>query len=131
MSTQVVSVASERARTMELARIHDANVPLPLAAAIAFFQVHGDTTAQIARQDYDDALDIAAAALSRLMPIYAMSDGRDGPVPIAVDLAGQRFARGATELRLRNGTAIRELSIRRADMHSAIALIKRAGLPLL
>ena len=109
---------------------HDYYVPLAVAAAIAFHQAHGSTKAIVSRGDYDDALNLAAAALSRLLTVYALRDPRQGRVPQAIDLATSRFAHGATELRIGAQTVF-ELSVSRHDLLAALALIKRAGLPLM
>jgi hypothetical protein len=130
MPQDMVSLDIERARTDDLLRpIGSTYVPLAVAAALTFHQAHGSTKAIVSRQDYEDALGIAAAALSRLIPIYTLKDPREGRVVITVDLLKQRFERGATELRARDGTAVQELSIQRSDLESAIALVKDAGLP--
>jgi hypothetical protein len=109
---------------------HDLYLPLPVAAAIAFHQSQGNTRAIITRQDYDDALNLAAAALSRLITIYVLRDPREGRVPLAVDLTKSQFVRGATKLRTGNETQ-GELSVARRELLSALSLIKRAGLPLM
>jgi hypothetical protein len=131
MSNDKVDLRIERSQTDQLLKtFQESFVPLPVAAATTFHQVHGNTNAIIGREDYDDALNIAAAALSRLVPIYTVLDPRDGRTPLTPDLTQQYFARGATELRSRDAAApLRELSIRRSDMLSAISLIKRTGLP--
>jgi hypothetical protein len=103
-------------------------LPLPVAAAITFHQVHGNTKAIVSRQDYDDALNIAAAALSRLIAIYVLRDLREGRVALPVDLTRSHFARGATQLRSANET-IGELWVARRELVSALSLIKRTGLP--
>jgi hypothetical protein len=131
MSGDVFSLDVERARTDDLIRtIGSTYVPLAVAAAITFHQAHGNTKAIVSLQDYEDALGIAAAALSRLVTIYTLTDPRENRIAVTVDLVKQRFARGATELRARDGTVVRELSIQRSDLDSAISLIKRVGLPL-
>lgn len=55
-----------------------------------------------------------------------MPEGREA---LVIDLARQRFARGATQMRVREQIIARELSIRVADLQAALALIKSAGLP--
>lgn len=105
------------------------HVPLAVAAAITFHQVHGNTKAIAGRTDYDDALNIAASAISRLIPVYELSDPREGRKPLAIDLVKARFVRGATELRSLDGQAIRGLTVLRSEFASALSLIKRTGLP--
>jgi hypothetical protein len=104
-------------------------MPLAVAAAAAFHQAHGSTRAIVSRDDYEDALNIAAAALSRLLTIYRLRDAREGRVPVKIDLATQRFARGATRLRGPQGEGIGELSVETAAFVRALALVRGAGLP--
>lgn len=123
-----LDVEAERATAELQQRADDLYLPLPVAAAITFHQVHHSTKAIVTHQDYDDALSIAAAALSRLVPIYALRDPRIGRVPIKVDLTKAQFARGATQLRSSDET-LSELSVSRRDLVAALSLIKRTGLP--
>lgn len=123
-----LEVEAERATAELQQRGGDTYMPLAVAAAITFHQVHHSTKAIVTRQDYDDALSIAAAALSRLIPIYSLRDPRLGRVAIKVDLTKAQFARGATQLRSADGTDT-ELSVARRDLVAALSLIKRTGLP--
>jgi hypothetical protein len=126
---RTLHLEAERLNMEELWRSHQAaQVPLAVAAAITFHQVHGNTKAIVTRADYDDALNIAAAAISRLIPIYSLSDPRAGRVQLAVDLTKARFQRGATELYTPGGQAVRDMTVRRAEFASALSLIKRTGL---
>jgi hypothetical protein len=129
MAEERVSLELEAQRTTELlqspAQLY---LPLSVAAAIAFHQAHGNTKAIVSRQDYDDALNIAAAALSRLIPVYVLRNPRLGREPLAIDLTRSHFARGATELRGARET-LTELWVARRDLVSALSLIKRTGLP--
>lgn len=45
-------------------------VPLALAAAVLFHRLHVNAKVQASSDDYEDALNIAAAALARVAPIY-------------------------------------------------------------
>lgn len=129
MPKEEVRLEQERQRTEELLQnASDAYTPLAVAAAIVFHQAHGNTRAIVTRQDYEDALSIAAAALSRLVPLYTLRDPREGRVTVAVNLVHQRFRRGATELHGDDGSVTRDLSVRRSDLVSALSLVKRAGL---
>lgn len=121
-----LEVEGQRANAL-FQRVEDLYLPLCVAAAITFHQVHGNTRAIVSRNDYDDALNIAAAALSRLLPIYVLQDPRQGRVALAVDLVAARFARGATELH-RTGEIVGGLSVARRDLASALSLVKRQGL---
>jgi len=125
----VVSLALLRANTdAMLGRDSSEYVALGLAAACAFHQVHRGRRDELAQWEYDDALHVAAVALSHLVPVYTLDDPSQGRVALAIDLAGQRFANGATELHCQDGRRIARLSVKRSDMLSAISLVKRRGL---
>jgi len=104
-------------------------IPLAFASAMAFHQVYGSGRGVVSRRDYDDALNLTAVALSRLIAVYTTSDPIAGRVPVQIDLRKQHFACGATELRSADGSVVRELSLNRGELLSAVSLIKRAGLP--
>jgi hypothetical protein len=123
-----VCLDAEARRTRARLQQDGAFCPLAAAAALAFHQVHRNATAIVSRRDYDNALGIAAAALSRLICIYTLRDPREGRVAIAVDLTKARFALGATQLRGAEGT-IGELWVARGEMDCALPLIRRTGLP--
>ena len=126
---QRLSLEVERLRTEEVLRhLGDRFIAMSVAAATAFHQVHGNTKAVVSRQDYDDALNIAASALSRLIPVFTTGH-RQERVQIRVNPTTQRFMRGATLVRGDDGIEITELCVRRSDLMSAISLIKRTGLP--
>ena len=132
MADDTVDLQAERARTADLLKTAQKTyVPLPVAAAITFHQAHRSTKATITRRDYEDALNIAAAALSRLIPVYQLKDVQEGRVPVSIDLTRQRFTRGATEMQARGEPVARNLSVRYSELVSAVSLIKRTGLPFL
>ena len=124
----VVSLDLERARIEhELQHAADGRVPLPVAAAGAMHLVCRNTHDLIARSAYDDALNIAAVAISRLVPVFALTDPRQVEEVLGIDVNRERFANGATELRRLDGRKITRLFIRRSDMLSALAFIRRTG----
>jgi hypothetical protein len=129
MTDDQVRLEAESERvTAILQRGEDDYVPLAVAAALALHQVLGDTRAVVSRPDYDAGLNIAAAALSRFVPVYTSRDRAAGRVRVTVDLTRSHFARGATELRSAHET-LGELSVARSDLLSALPIIKRTGLP--
>lgn len=98
--------------------------PLPAAAALTFHRTCGIGEDRLSSIEYAGALDIAAAALSRLVPIYTL-DGEGTPVAVAVDLAQQRFHGGAREVLRADGTMLSPLGIARSDLPRALATIGR------
>lgn len=130
MPEERIFLEMEAARIRELlAEARHAHIPLSVASAMAFHLAYKSTRAILDRRDYDDALCITAAALSRLIPIYTLRDPREGRTEVKVDLASQSFVRGATQLRANNGELVEELTVARGDLEAAISLVKKAGLP--
>ena len=126
---QRLSLEVERLRTQKLWRaMLGEHIPMSVAAATTFHQVHGNTRAIVSRRDYDDALNIAASALSSLVPVYT-ADAGHRRVEVAINLVRQRFALGATQLRSADGKVVDNLSVQRADLLFALTIVKRAGLP--
>ncbi|HET7197925.1 MAG TPA: hypothetical protein VFI86_04605, partial [Burkholderiales bacterium] len=103
---------------------------LPVAAAIAFHQAQGRSARAVASvADHDDALNIAASALSRLIDIYVVDDVARTRTPARFDLLQGKFARGATEFRRNDGSTVRSMSVKRTDLTSALSLVRRVGIP--
>ena len=131
MPTDDVNLRNERLHAEQLWRGSlDGHVPLAVAAAMAFHRVCGSTRTIVTRQDYDDALNIAATALSRLIPIYCLEDPRAGRAALAIDLIYESFIKGATRLRVRDGSMRAGLTVLRSDLIGAVAQLRSSGLPL-
>jgi hypothetical protein len=100
---------------------------MSLAAATVFHHVHGRRTA-LGRSDYEAALNVAAATLSWLVPVYTIGLVTGRRVPVPVNLLTQRFAGGATQLRSLDGEKLVEpLFVRRPDLLFALPIIERAA----
>lgn len=100
---------------------------LAVAAAFTFHQARRDGEKSLRESDYAGALDIAAAALASLLPIYTL-DGRGQQVPVRIDLAQQRFCGGASEVRCADGAILAPLAIMRRDVLCALMTIERSGI---
>src|SRR5690606_33143432 len=74
----------------------DSHVPLALAAALAFHEARDQHSALMPRAEYEDALNLTAAALSRALTIYAVNRHSGIPVPARFDLGAGRFRCGAS-----------------------------------
>jgi hypothetical protein len=99
-------------------------LPLPAAAALTFHWTCRTCEDPQSSIEYDGALDIAAAALSRLVQIYTL-DAEGTPVAVSVNLAHQRFHGGARELGRADGTLLSPLGMVRGDLSRALATIGR------
>ncbi len=106
-------------------RSRDSWMPLSLAAAFTFHQTRRDGAHLLFPEEYANALDIAAAALSRLIPIY-MPDERGVPVAVPINLASQKFCAAATKVQCADGTVLSPLDIVRQDLIPAIVAVERA-----
>ena len=102
-------------------------VPLSVAAAFTFHQTRRNVANLLFPEEYANALDIAAAALSCLIPIYT-PDGRGLPVPVPINLAGQKFRGGATKVQCADGTVLAPLDIVRRDLLPALIAIERVNI---
>jgi hypothetical protein len=103
---------------------------LSAAAALAFHDAQGRSTkAIISRQDHDDALNIAASALSRLLMIYVFDEAARMRVAVKLDVLNGKFASGATEFHRKDGTVLSAMTVRRGELTPALSLIKRVGIP--
>ena len=105
-------------------------VALSVAAAMAFHEAQGRSAKAVqSRQDHDDALNIAASALSRLLSIYAVDEATHLRVALKLDVLGGKFVSGATEFRRNDGATVRSMTVRQGDLTSALSLIRRVGIP--
>lgn len=100
-------------------------LPLPVAAAFTFHQTRRNVAHLLAPDEYERALDIAAAALSCLIPIYTQ-DGQGTPVAVRINLAHQKFCGGAARVQCADGAVLAPLSIVRGDVLPAVIAIERS-----
>ena len=107
----------------------DSHVPLALAAALAFHEARDQHSALMPRAEYEDALNLTAAALSRALTIYAVNRHSGIPVPARFDLGAGRFRCGASAYEPSSGNALTSLVVQREDVPRTLALIKSAGIP--
>jgi len=105
-------------------------VPLPVAAAFTFHQTRRTREELLSPHEYARALDIAAAALACLIPIFT-TNGRGERIPVSIDLAKQRFCGGATNVQCADGAIVTPLAIVRGDVLPALIAIERSGIEYL
>ena len=104
-------------------------VPLALAASFALFKLNAAESlgAPVSSFEYLGSLNVMAAALSTLIPLYAQEPHREDAVEVRFNPVRQRFEGGATVLRAIDGTLATNLLVNRADVVEAIPAIERAG----
>ena len=126
----VVNLEVERLRIEKRWReAEDEYVPLALAAATALHETLRGDSRDISAADYDDALNLTAVALWRLVSLYTLDEAQRR-VAFRFDLRTDRFARSATEVRSRHGTTVAPLLVNRSEAVSAFHVIRQSGLPI-
>jgi hypothetical protein len=102
------------------------HIALSTAAAITYQQVvRGAAADSHSPEEMDEILSRVALAISTVAPIYAL-DASGTPKQVAsAALLRARFSRGATVLQT-NGVEYSGLTIQRADMREAIAILMGA-----
>jgi hypothetical protein len=116
-------------KTTRLAEgIRNQHVGMSVAAGIARAQLAPNPVGVYDARQLSEMLEVMAAAIARVAPIHAMN-ARTGEVRRLTeeDLEGASFARGATALVLKDGTAIAGVSITRGDLRHAVLVLKTVG----
>jgi len=108
----------------------DLRVPLSMAAAFTFHRTRRNDEKLLSPDEYASALDIAAAALACLIPIYTLNAGGE-QTRLPINLARQRFCGGATRVQCADGAVITPLAIVRSQVLPALIAIERSGIEYL
>ena len=105
------------------------HVALSSAAAVIYRQMGGEEALKIGEAgELDEILNRVANALANVTIIYTADRAAGGPRQLApIELIHCRFEQGATVLKTSFGVEYRDLTIRRDDMLSALAILKGAG----
>ncbi|MGA7984066.1 MAG: hypothetical protein WCA01_02680 [Burkholderiales bacterium] len=124
----MVDLRHEREQVEEIwARSLAPWLALPVAAAFTFHQTRRNVANLLTPAEYANALDIAAAALSCIIPIYT-PDECGVPVPLPINLAQQRFCGGASGVQRADGAIVAPLSVLHGDVLPALVAIERSGI---
>ena len=102
-------------------------MPLSVAAAFTFHQTRRNVANLLFPEEYANALDIAAAALSCLIPIYTPNE-QGLPVAVPINLASDKFRGGATKVQCADGKLFSPLDIVRRDLPPALITIESANI---
>jgi hypothetical protein len=104
------------------------HVSLSNAAAVVYHWTVGKLPQANNVRQLNEVLGTVAHALSIVAQLY-YRDGDSRPRPLQQsDLVNSTFDRGGSVLRKENGTELRGLTIRRADMTAAVPIFRRAGI---
>jgi hypothetical protein len=102
---------------------------LSVAAHLARMQLLPEPLAVYDSEHMNEMIDIVARALAKVTPLYVLdsSSGKTREVS-AAELAGAVITRAATVLTLKDGRSFSSVSVKRADVRQAIAILKAIGI---
>lgn len=106
------------------------HLALSVAAHLARTQLVPNPLSVYDGQHMTEALDAVANALAKVAPLY-VQDAKNGAARelTAAELEGAAVRRGATMLALKDGRTLSSVSMKRADLRQAIAILKAVGVP--
>jgi hypothetical protein len=103
---------------------------LSVAAHLARTQLVPEPLRPYDSQHLTETLDIVARALARVSPVYVVDAASGAPRELTpLEIEGALIQRGATVIVLRDGRKLSGMSIKRADLRHAIAILKTVGIP--
>jgi hypothetical protein len=125
-------MAKKRASEALGERIAGQHVSLAVAAHLARTQLVPEPIKPYDGQHLSDMLDLMAQALTHTAALYVV-DAHTGVSRELnpAELEGAVAQRGATQLVLKDGRTLSGVSVQRADLRQAIALLRTVGLPAL
>ena len=105
------------------------HLALPVAAHLARTQLVPDPLSAFDGPHVSETLDVVASGLARVAPLYVTEPGTSQPRELsAAELEGANVRHGATQVELRDGRTLAGVTMRRADLRQAIAVLKTQGL---
>ena len=106
------------------------HLALAVAAHLARSQLVSDPLAIYDAQHLGEMLDLIAAALARVAPLYVQDPGGGTPRQFSEgELEGAAVKRGGGIVVLRDGRTLSSVTIKRVDLRQAIAILKAVGIP--
>jgi hypothetical protein len=105
------------------------HLALSVAAHLARTQLVPDPLSVYDGQHLADMLDLIARALARAAPVYVKDSAAGEPRELShAELEDATVRRGATLLALKDGRTFSSVTIKRADLRQAIAILKAVGI---
>jgi hypothetical protein len=105
------------------------HLSLSVAAHLARTQLVPDPLTVYDAQHMSEMIDVIGNALARVVPLYAPSAMAGQPQQLMEgELEGARVMRGAMLLVLKDGRSLTGVSVKRADLRQAIAILKAVGI---
>lgn len=121
---------TRKSKTQQLTEgIAGQHLALSVAAHLARTQLVPDPLKVYDSQHISDMLNVVAVALARTAPLYVVEPQTAEPRQLTpAELEGASARRSATQLVLKDGRALAGVSLRRAELRQAIAILKTVGL---
>lgn len=106
------------------------HLALSVAAHLARTQLVPDPLGAYDGQHLTEMVDVVGSALARVAPLYVQDPKQGSPRELTpLELDGASVRRAATLLVLKDGRTLSSVSMKRADLRQAIAILKATGLP--
>jgi hypothetical protein len=114
---------------MDPKREEEVYMGLTTASGIAYDQLASKSRGSYDAARFVEILNRAGHALIRAAPVYTIDSATGERRRLTeAELLTARVTRSASVLVLADGSTLRDLSILRSDLHTAISLLKAAGL---
>lgn len=120
-----------KSKTQQLSEnILGQHIALSVAAHLARTQLVPDPLTVYDAQHMGEMIDVVANALARVAPLYVTEPKLGAPRQLVdAELEGATIKRAATVVCLRDGRTFSSVSMKRADLRQAIAILKTIGIP--
>jgi hypothetical protein len=107
----------------------DEHIGLTTASGIAYDQLAAKLRGAYDAEHFNDLLNKAAEALIRIAPVYLFDPVSGARRPLnPAELLNAQVTRAASVLLLADGREVKDLSLLRSDLRTAISILKGAGL---
>jgi hypothetical protein len=106
------------------------HLALSVAAHLARTQLVPDPLRVYDSQHMSEMVDLVANALAKVAPLYIQDPVNGAARELsAAELEGAAVRHGATVIALKDGRTLSSVSMKRADLRQAIAILKAVGVP--
>src|SRR5688572_28240873 len=107
----------------------DEHIGLTTASGITYDQLAAKSRGAYDQEHFNELLNRAAEALIRIAPVYVFEPASGARRPLnQAELLNAQVTRAASALILADGREVRDLSLLRSDLRTAITILKGAGL---
>jgi hypothetical protein len=110
-------------------RPEEQHIGLTTASGIAYDQLADRLRGSYEPEHFNDVLNMAALALIRIAPVYLIDPATQERRRLSdAELLDAQVTRGASALVLADGRTVKDLSLLRSDLSTALTILKGTGL---